>query len=341
MRAFFLFILFPILTLAQNNGQVCIGIEKTKIAGFCVPSTREICHSGQPGNCEIMGAKTECIFVKGPNQFRAPVDDWSRGGLQCVAKEDTNCRETTEGRVCDSVCVRYKVPYCKTMCKPCYEVREIRRFPFPGCKRFCADKYCDYELGKICDPSAQVRPEDLNRNCPINQIPDPEVSGGFLVMPVVHAEKCGPANYRCEGEVMNCNNCSQIYDLIKETFEPTCNQAAFASRLAEVCDGCVAGENCRIKYSGEDPNTQENCKPELRQAPPDVSVNRCPWITMPPGPEGNVSGGRCEPVAVGNRFPQDCCTCTGGQPAGNVGGQSVACAACGELTAEELRCTPP
>ncbi len=58
-------------------------------------------------------------------------------------------------------------------------------------------------------------------------------------------------------------------------------------------------------------------------------VQRCPWIKDERGTDKNNQP-VCNPISVGNRFPQDCCACSSADPQN--------CKACANQTKEQLGC---
>lgn len=305
----------------NQNPMVCMMLENVRFKDSkCVPSTRDVCHSGQPGNCEIQTGTSsiECIYVKGTGFYYKPIDDWSMGrGYECVSRGDPICVGTGDSQVChNGPCIKYRVPFCKRQCTACYPDNKKVQVPLGGCRRFCRDVYCNDE--PVCDKSAYCPPGDMtcqlnfNQFCPSSKHPvDPT-----YILPRNPKPECQQS--------VNCPNTI-----------PAPGEVVDGSATCEYQDGTpceVDGRNIIVR-TAPDPT----CTPVEPQEDTITrqKVERCPWISYSGNvPTRNVPPlNACEPIEVGNRFPTDCCECPH-LPDHN----SAKCQSCGFKPNERYRC---
>lgn len=296
----------------------CPSLEAvTFSASTCVPATDQICHSGQPGNCEIMGATALCRYIRfpGAHLYRNPEANQS---FRCVAREPDICGGTPENPSCvPGRCTTFSPPTCVTQCKPCYHQAVVETQRAKGCAKFCGEESCSDEPRCGRDPCRPGQPCNPNAPCERKTIPGTtppteNSSGGFTPPAGAAPDYILVANppELCQNS-MPCPN------------DPSTIPPEFQGATC-VCNGgpCQFTPDGRVLPCNSGPTT---C--EASEFTPDTSpaVNfSCPWI------EYVQRQPLCAPVAVGNRFPQDCCVCTGGQPAA----PGVSCKSCGSLTQE-------
>ncbi|MCB0347183.1 MAG: hypothetical protein KDD37_00020 [Bdellovibrionales bacterium] len=297
-------------TPPDTSNKVCLMLENLRFKDAkCVPSTREICHSGIPGNCEVQGGNSviDCNYFRGGGVYYKPIDDWSRrGNFECVSRGDPICVGTGDSQVCQNgPCLKYIPPYCKRQCTKCYVDQKKIQVPYGGCRRFCSDRYCSDEPqcdnSEICVPGTPNCFKHPLQYCPLSKHPDnPE-----YVLPRVSRPIC-----------QNSVDCPTTVPVPYDLADATCELQDGSP--CQIVDGQIS-----IPTQPDPPG----CTPEEPvEAVIRLDVLRCPWIefvgNVPTRNQGDLSA--CEPIEVGNRFPTDCCECP------NLPGHNAAnCKSCG------------
>lgn len=313
MRSVVVFSFLLLFSLKGYTQTFCPTLETVKFASeTCIPTTNQLCHSGQPGNCEVRGTLSTCKYINGTGSHY--VDESSRPGFECTDWAQECDGEPGEGgQNCHpGKCVKWKPPKCKLLCKPCYQNDIAKQYPIRGCVKFCGEKSCGDE--PRCDPDPCKPGDPCNQNNP--PCPGPVkiiVEGDEYVYPKVPWQKCG-TNQKCPAS----------YDMDSEL------RACIAERGLDAC------LNCRYGGCG---GHVENGKyiPPTSTLPPDCSKpiepgkssqnGSCPWIDYEKRQSDKPGENSCRDVTVGNRFPQDCCICKGGV-------EGVSCKNCGAVTKE-------
>lgn len=311
------------LTKAQSLGgdQMCFSLERSKLSSpLCVPSNAEHCHSGQPFNCEIVGARVDCHMFSGVGTFKKPVDSFS-DNFECSAYSDQICTGSGESQVCaPGPCLFYKPPFCRVKCSPCYKNPYVNKLPISGCKRFCKEKYCDDEpaCSLDCNPDDPTCAAKINNVC--SQEATKVVNGVTYILPRRQYPEC-KADVVCPNSL------------------PPPTQFGSATCCLQMGPNNTCQVPCQTTGSGNiviPVEDNETCEPpDLSPYPGGSTNDSCPWIDRPQNRITNVEPKICPAVEPGNRFPQDCCVCTNGQntPEGKP------CKACGSITQE--RCSRP
>lgn len=264
----------------------CPSLESiTFTAHACVPTQEEICHSGQPGNCEVQNQVVRCKYVRGSGTQLYQNPEASRG-FACVAHGPDVCSGTPENPSCvPGPCVAYSPPVCRSACKPCYleDVEESQGIK--GCKKFCGEESCADEPRCDPDPCRPGEPCNQNNVCERKRIPAPGPLGPFILARNAK-DKCEPSQ-PCPNDPVPVD--SQFQNLPPSACRCGSNPCEFTP------DG-------RVKPCNSGPSS---CTPEELQEDTSIVQNEsCPWISYEKRQPG------CGPVSVGNRFPQDCCECS-------------------------------
>lgn len=279
----------------DTSNKVCLMLENVRFQDAqCVPSTREICHSGIPGNCEVQGSPTiVCNYFKGAGVYYKPIDDWSRpNNFECVSRGDPICVGTGDSQVCQNgPCLKYTPPYCKRQCTKCYADQKKIQVPYGGCRRFCSDRYCSDEPqcdnSEICEPGSPNCFKHPLQYCPVSRHP----SDATYVLPTI-------GRVICQGSV----DCPTTVPVLPEYVDVECV-------LQDGVTPCtITGGQISIPPQPDPPG----CEPiEPIEATIRLDVIRCPWISfignVPSRNQGDLSA--CAPIEVGNRFPTDCREC--------------------------------
>lgn len=289
-----------LMNYSEAQSHFCPVLETVPFASrHCVPTQEETCHSGQPGNCELTGATVECKYVRGPGVHI--IKNELDSGFNCVAHAPDVCDYSGEYPVCTpGPCIQYSSPRCEQTCKQCYleELDPIYE-PLRGCKKFCAEESCQDEPRCDPDPCQPGEPCNQNRGCRIKEIADPN-GGAPFVLPANIMQACG-----------NDSPCPTTKVPPSYVTPGNCPSCQFNP------DGSV-----NVIISGVQSCTP---KPIVKDNSP-IQNDACPWIDYVKRQPA------CEAVAIGNRFPQDCCQCTHNQSVT----PTVPCKACPGIT--EARC---
>lgn len=279
------------LALAQN---FCPSLESIAFkAHACVPTREEICHSGQPGNCEVQNMVQKCVYIRGAGTQLYQNPEAARG-FACVARGPDVCSGTPENPTCvPGPCVSFSPPACRSDCKPCHLENIEESQGIRGCKKFCGEESCQDEPRCDPDPCRPGQPCNQNNTCERKRIPGTGPLGDFI-LPQNAKDKCEP-NQPCPTD-------------------PVAVPPEFQG-LTCTCGGspCEFTADGRVKPCVSGPTT---CTPEpIREDTSQIQNLSCPWI------EYERRQPTCAPVAVGNRFPQDCCEC-------RARGSTAACKSC-------------
>lgn len=258
--------------MSQN---FCPTLETVSFAtDVCVPTQEETCHSGQPGNCEILGVTIECTYVRGAGSYI--MKNELAPGFNCVDYEQI-CEGTPENPHCyPGACIRYSSPRCEQTCKQCAQETMTQDQSLKGCKKYCDETSCADEPRCDPDPCRPGEPCNQNQVCEIKSIPDPQ-GGNPFILPTAKREQC-----------QNSTPCPTTATPPAHITPENCPSCQFND------DGTV-----NVLVSGV-----TSCEPEpIVQDNSPVQNLSCPWISY------ERRQPACNAVAVGNRFPQDCTEC--------------------------------
>lgn len=276
-------------SLLAFGQQFCPSLESITFAtNMCVPTTRELCHSGQPGNCEVRQQTVTCKYVRGSGVhiFQVP----QQRGFECIANGPQDCSGgTPENPQCtQGPCLKYSPPLCRQDCKKCYEDSVTEQQPIKGCQKFCAEESCQDE--PRCDPDPCKPGEPCNQNsvCDRKRIPGATPQESPFILPVEKLEIC-QADLPCPTAPVAVDSPYNSMD-----------QSTCFYRNGSPCQFTPDG-----KVIPEVNGPTECTKTPIQEDTSTFQNDSCPWIDY------EKRQPVCAPVTVGNRFPQDCRECTG------------------------------
>lgn len=305
------------ISLAQTSSpgapMFCPSLEAVKFTeSFCVPSSRALCHSGQPGNCERLKRTEKCLFVAEPGAYKEKQEHPGNcSAYEQIPLEPGDIPEVPGQSYKNGDCLRYQAPSCSTLCTPCvHKMIEEDRL-INGCAKLCDEKTCEDEYR--CDAPP---PDD-----PVGHRQKNSVCGGTIVQGgITYIGPLNPTIPKCPASESTCRGKTFTLPPMAEGGECFCD-------LGRPCIDKGGGN-----YSCPGWDNEPDCTPQpITPAPIGNTNQSCPWIEYD-AERGPNEEGVCKPIPVGNRFPQDCCECSPTLPSG------VSCKSCG---IETSRCGRP